>query len=136
MAVTTIRCQSCGYEWRPRGKSRRCPSCLRILGETKVREWERAEIKLEKLLSSRGWNVKPVGGRKAIDVCAERKGKKLLIDVKAGNNYLIRRSQLKNLLAYWDKRTDVGFACQMDEKFYLLMLKGILPKSSSGESMR
>ena len=126
MVVTIIRCQSCGYEWRPRGKSKRCPSCFRMLGETKTRKWERAGAKLAKLLASRGWNVKPVGGKKAIDVHAERNKRELFIDVKAGRNYLIRSSQLKNLLKYRSKTNDVGFACEMDRKFYLFTLKEVL----------
>jgi len=126
MVVTTIRCQSCGYEWKPRGESKRCPSCLRVLGETKTRKWERAEAKLAKLLAFRGWSVKPVGKKKAIDIQAGRDGEKLSIDVKSGHNYLIRSSQLKNLLEYWGKKNDVGFACEMDGKFYLLTLKEIL----------
>ncbi|GAG54656.1 unnamed protein product [marine sediment metagenome] len=97
-----------------------------MLGETKTRKWERAEAKLAKLLAFRGWSVKPVGKKKAIDIQAGRDGKKLFIDVKSGHNYLIRSSQLKNLLEYWGKKNDVGFACEMDGKFYLLTLKEIL----------
>ena len=126
MIVTTIRCQSCGYEWRPRGKSKRCPSCLRVLGETKTRKWERSATKLAKLLAFRGWEVESGGAKKAIDIQAVRDKKKLFIDVKTGQDYLIRSSQLKNLLEYRSNKNDVGFACEMNEKFYLLMLKEIL----------
>ncbi len=126
MVVTTIRCQSCGYEWKPRGKSKRCPSCLRMLGETKARKWERSAAKLAELLAFRGWRVEPVNVKKAVDIQAGRDGKKLFIDVKTGHNYLIRSSQLKNLLDYRSKTNDVGFACEMDGKFYLLMLKEVL----------
>ncbi len=126
MVVTTIRCQSCGYEWRPRRKSKRCPSCLRMLGETKTRKRERAAAKLAELLAFHGWKVEPSGAKKAIDIQAGKDGKKLFIDVKAGRNYFIRSSQLKNLLDYCGKTKDVGFACEMDGKFYLLMLKEIL----------
>lgn len=125
MVVTSIRCTNCGYEWRPRGKSRKCPSCYRVLGETKYRKWERAEAKLAKLFASRGWNLRPMGGRKIVDVHVERNGRKLFIDVKSGRSYHIRRSQLKRLLKYRNKTSDVGFACDMNGKFYLLMLGDI-----------
>ncbi|HDI13131.1 MAG: hypothetical protein DRN83_02115 [Hadesarchaea archaeon] len=124
--VVTKRCNYCGYEWRPRGDGRRCPSCHRVLGETKVRAWEDAGLRLKKRLASHGWDVKSVGGVGAIDVSARKEGKRLLIDVKSGESYHIRRSQLKNLLAYRNRTTDVGFACEMDGKFYLLTLKEIL----------
>lgn len=126
MVVTNIQCPSCGYEWRPRGKSKRCPSCHRVLGETKYRKWEQAEAKFAKLLASRGWNLESMGGRKMVDVQAERNGRKLFIDVKSGRSYHVRRQQLKRLLRYRSKTSDVGFACEMNEKFYLLMLKDII----------
>jgi len=97
-----------------------------MLGETKARKWERAGAKLAKLLASRGWSVEPVGEKKAIDVHAERNKRELFIDVKAGRSYLIRSSQLKKLLEYRSKTNDVGFACEMDGKFYLLTLKEVL----------
>lgn len=81
---------------------------------------------MAELLVFRGWRVEPVNVKKAIDIQAGRDGKKLFIDVKTGNNYLIRSSQLKNLLDYRSKTNDVGFACEMDGKFYLLMLKEVL----------
>ncbi len=124
--VVTKRCNYCGYEWRPRGDGRRCPSCRRLLGETKVRAWERAGLRLKNRLASRGWEIRPVSGLGTIDVSAKKEGKKLLIDVKSGESYHIRGSQLKNLLAYRDRTTDVGFACEMDGKFYLLTLKEVL----------
>ena len=127
MVVTIIHCDNCGYEWRPRKKRvKRCPSCLRILGETKTRKWQRAEMKLAKLLASRGWRLKPVGGQKVIDINANRAGRKLFIDVKTGHSYHIRRSQLEGLLKYRGKKSDVGFACEVDGKFYLFTLKEIL----------
>ena len=97
-----------------------------MLGETKTRKWEQSAAKLSKLLAFRGWKVEPGGVKKAIDIKAGRNGKKLFIDVKTGHNYLIRSSQLKNLLDYRSKKNDVGFACEMDGKFYLLMLKEVL----------
>ena len=125
MVVTNMQCPSCGYEWRPRGKGKRCPSCRRVLGEMKYRKWEQAEAKLAKLLASRGWNLESTGGRKMIDVQAEQNGRKLFIDVKSGRSYHVRRQELKRLLKYWRKTSDVGFACEMDGKFYLLMVKDI-----------
>ncbi len=95
------------------------------MGETKYRKWERAEAKLAKLFASRGWNLRPMGGRKIVDVHVERNGRKLFIDVKSGRSYHIRRSQLKRLLKYRNKTSDVGFACDMNGKFYLLMLGDI-----------
>jgi len=97
-----------------------------MLGETKFRRWQQAELKLAKLLASRGWSIEPIGGRKKIDICAERNKKKLYIDVKSGRSYHIRQSQLRGLLNYRGKTSDVGFACEMNGKFYLLMLKDIL----------
>jgi hypothetical protein len=126
MVVTNSICESCGYEWRSRGKSRVCPSCHRVLGETKIRNWEHAEAKLAKLLISRGWSLEPTGGRKVIDICAKRNGKKLFLDVKSGRSYHIRCSQLKYLLKHRGKVNDVGFACEMNGKFYLLMLKDVI----------
>ena len=126
MVVTHMECESCGYEWRPRGKSRICPSCHRVLGETKIRKWERVEAKLAKLLISRGWSLEPTGGRKTIDIRAKRNRKKLFLDVKSGRSYHIRRSQLKYLLKHRGKVNDVGFACEVNGKFYLLMLKDVI----------
>ncbi len=122
-----IRCDNCGYEWRPRGgkKSKKCPSCNWTLGETKARKWRRAEKKFAELLALRGWRLGPIGGRKTLDIVAERNGRKLFVDVKAGLNYLLRPSQLKRLLEYHDEKTDVGFACEMNGKFYLFILKDI-----------
>jgi len=97
-----------------------------MLGETKARKWKRAEKKLADLLASRGWRVEGVGGQKIFDVHAERAGKKLLIDVKSGHSYLVRSSQLKHLLESRGKKSEVGFAFEMDEKFYLFTLKDIL----------
>jgi len=97
-----------------------------MLGETKTRKWERAEAKIAKLLDSRGWSVEPIGGRKAIDIHAKKNRRRLFIDVKAGHNYFIRSSQLKKLLKHRGKKNEVGFACEMDGKFYLLMLKEVL----------
>ena len=126
MVVTNIHCENCGYEWRPRGKPKRCPSCQAMLGETKARKWKRAEKKLAELLALRNWRLEPTGGQKIIDVHAKRAGRKLFIDVKSGHSYLIRRSQLEGLLKYHGKTSDVGFACEMDGKFYLFMLEDIL----------
>ena len=128
MDVTSLRCYNCGHEWRPKkGKMpKRCPSCLCILGETKATKWKRAERKLAELLVSRGWRLESVGGRKIIDICAERKGKKLLIDVKYGQSYLIRRSQLEHLFKHKNKTTAVGFACEVNGKFYFLKLEEAL----------
>ena len=126
MVVTSLHCESCGYGWRPRGKPKRCPSCQAMLGETKARKWKRAEKKLADLLASRGWRVESVGGQKILDVHAERAGKKLLIDVKSGHSYLVRSSQLKHLLECRGKKSEVGFAFEMDGKFYLFTLKDIL----------
>jgi hypothetical protein len=63
--------------------------------------------------------------REMIDTQAERNGRKLFIDVKSSCNYDVRRQQLKRLLRYRSKISDVGFACEMDAKFYLLVLKGV-----------
>jgi len=79
-----------------------------MLGETKVRKWKRAEKKLAELLALRGWRLEPT------------------IDVKSGHSYHIRRSQLEGLLKYHGKTSDVGFACEMDGKFYLFMLEDII----------
>jgi len=97
-----------------------------MLGETKARKWRRAEKKLAELLALRGWRLEPTSGQKIIDVHAKRAGRKLFIDVKSGHSYLIRRSQLEGLLKYHGKASDVGFACEMDGKFYLFMLEDIL----------
>ena len=78
------------------------------------------------LLFLRGWRLEPVGGQRIIDVHAERFGKKLFIDVKSGHYFNIRGPQLKGLLKYRDKKSDVGFALEMDGKFYLFMLKDVL----------
>ena len=97
-----------------------------MLGETKARKWKRAERKLAKLLTLHGWRLEPTGGQKIIDVHAERAGRKLFIDVKSGHSYHIRQSQLEGLLKYHGKTSDVGFAFEMDGKFYLFMLEDIL----------
>lgn len=70
--------------------------------------------------------MRSADGLGAIDVCAEKNGEKLFIDVKSGRTYHIRRSQIENLLKYRDEKSDVGFAFEVDGKFYLFTLKDIL----------
>lgn len=126
MVVTTLHCENCGYEWRPRGEPKRCPSCQSMLGETKARRWKRVEKRLADMLALRGWRLEPVEGQKAIDVHAEKAGRKLLVDVKSGHSFLVRGSQLRNLLKHQGRTSEVGFAFEMDGKFYLFTLKDIL----------
>jgi|GEM_PF-1227970 len=126
MVVTNVHCENCGYEWRPRGTPKRCPSCLSLQGETKARKWKRTEKRLADLLAQRGWHQKSAGGQKRIDVHAERSGKKLFVEIKSGHSYHIRRSQLEDLIKYNKEKSEVGFALEMDEKFYLFTLKDVL----------
>ena len=74
--------------------------------------------------------MRDVGGRRAIDVHAEKAGKGLFVDVKAGRSYHIRGKQLNNLLKFRGNKKEVGFAYKMDGKFYLFTLKEILGPSS------
>lgn len=125
MVVTNLRCENCGYEWRPRGTPQRCPSCYSVLGETRARQWRRAGRRLAQLLASRGWH--PVSTEeRPIDVLVQKGGKKLFLDVKSGKNYLIRGSQLEELLQRRKDGAEVGFALEKEGKFYLFQLMDVL----------
>ncbi|MEM4201659.1 MAG: hypothetical protein QW786_00410 [Candidatus Hadarchaeum sp.] len=125
MVVTSLHCENCGYEWRPRGVPRRCPSCRSQLGETRASQWRLAERRLAQLLAARGWSaVFPAG--KPIDVRVEKGGKKLYLDVKSGQDYLLRWSQLEELLQHRKGGAEVGFALERKGKFYLFKLVDVL----------
>jgi len=126
MVVTNMRCENCGYEWRPRGNPRRCPSCLSVLGETMARKRRRSEKKLGEQLVARGWHLEPSAARRTIDVQAEKEGRKLFIDVKSGRSYHIRRSQLEDLIKNRGEKSEVGFALEMDGRFYLFTLSDVI----------
>ncbi|MGC8816307.1 MAG: hypothetical protein ACP5PX_00590 [Candidatus Hadarchaeum sp.] len=125
MVVTNLHCENCGYEWRPRGSPLRCPSCHSRLGETKARRWKLAGRRLTQLLASRGWRPGGPEGR-PIDVLVEREGKRLFLDVKSGENYLIRGTQLEELLRHRGGNAEVGLALERGGKFYLFKLVEVL----------
>ncbi|MGQ9788428.1 MAG: hypothetical protein ACUVQM_03860 [Candidatus Hadarchaeaceae archaeon] len=125
MIVTNLHCENCGYEWRPRGSPQRCPSCHSRLGETRARRWKFAERRLTQLLAARGWRPGQLKER-PVDVLVVKGGKKLFLDVKSGENYLIRGSQLKEMLRHRRGGAGVGFALEREGKFYLLQLVDVL----------
>jgi hypothetical protein len=125
MVVTNLHCENCGYEWRPRGIPRRCPSCHSLLGQTRARRWKLAERRLAQLLAARGWRPGLSQGR-PIDVLVEREGGRLFLDVKSGRDYLIRGSQLEELLQHRGDKAEVGFALEREGKFYLFKLVDVL----------
>ncbi|MBC7099835.1 hypothetical protein H5T52_12160 [Candidatus Bipolaricaulota bacterium] len=125
MVVTSLHCENCGYEWRPRGSPQRCPSCHSRLGETRARRSKLAGRRLAQLLAARGWRPGLYEGR-PVDVLVEREGKKLFLDVKSGQDYLIRGSQLEQLLQRRKGGAEVGFALERKGKFYLFQLMDVL----------
>lgn len=125
MVVTNLHCDNCGYEWRPRGIPQRCPSCHSVLGETRARRWRLAEKRLAQLLVFRGWRPEFTKER-PVDVLVKKGGRKLFLDVKSGENYLIRGSQLEELLQHRRNGAEVGFALEKEGKFYLFQLVDVL----------
>ncbi len=67
-----------------------------------------------------------MSGQKKIGVNAEKAGKQLFIEVKSGHSYHIRRSQLDDLIKNRGDKSEVGFALEMDDKFYLFTLTDVL----------